>query len=153
VIELRRAPALRGVAGLAIRSIASLVGILAAMAGKAILWSIFQIRTVASVLVTGGTGCRFMPASQCKGEEVVVKILSIGVQTVVTSQAVTPEFQEMGGDELHIDPNVTLLADRLVEPGVSLFVAVLTLEWRAVRIARVTGKGESQPLVREDDLF
>ena len=125
MVERRRGPTIRAMAGSTLASQAFLVDVFFRVTGIAILRGGFELRQTAVMDVALCAVHLGMFPGQLERYAGMVEIGSIAVHPVVTGQAVTPVIPGVGLHESCINLGVTGAADGLVETGIALRMAIV----------------------------
>jgi len=147
VIECSRRPAAGAMASATISTQLTLMSIILGMAGIAILRSRLQVSNAACTAVAAGTVHLGVLASKLEGDVIVIEVMSIGINPIMTSQAGLPKCLQVCQHKICLELLMAGGANGLVKLQISISVAGLTHEWRAIGLFLVGGEGEAKRIV------
>jgi len=122
VIETSRLPALRGVAGCAIRPQTALMRIVDLMARETVPRSPLQSRQCMLSAVAFPAGDFRMFPCQHKSEEAVIEIIAKSINAVMTIETSIAEYDNMVDHERRVDLTMTFFAGPLIKAHYIIFV-------------------------------
>jgi len=77
----------------------------------------------------------------------MVEVVTVGVNPIVTSQAVISISLEVGLHEIGLDLLMASCTDGLVKPGIAIDVTSIASKRRTIRLALVSGEGIPESIV------
>lgn len=128
MVEGCRYPGTGGMADVAVRSELTLMGIILGVTGKTILGGSLQVGEATRPEVTGATFQLAVFAGQLKSKHGMIKIMPIGIDAIVASQAFLAIVLEMGEHEIRIELLMAGGAHRLIDICIAINMAGHTIE-------------------------
>ena len=139
MVERRRGPTIRAMAGSTLASQAFLVDVLCRVTGIAILRGGFELRQAAVMNVAQCALHLGMFPGQLENYTGMVEIGSMAVHTIMAGQAVAAIILGVGLYKGCFNPGVAGSAGGLVETGVALHMAISAIKWRTIAVGLVGG--------------